>query len=146
MNFIATTPEDLELKYYQNSDYKFSLIWNYIGPRRTHGDSYYGQKFKWFEVFNDNNDPLKSGIPLAVFCIVDNMHISFSLHLSVFEVLEKRMGHGTLIMKKLLEYAKSFRYKYFTVYPLNDIAGKFYASIGLTDHVINGLYLMGNVL
>jgi ribosomal protein S18 acetylase RimI-like enzyme len=146
MKFIATTPEALELKYYQNSNYEYSLVWNYIGPQNTHGDSYYQSKFKWFEVFNDITSKKNPGIPLAIFCIVENMHISFSLHLSVFEVLHKNQGHGTIIMNELIKNAKFFGYKYFTVYPLNEGAKEFYLKVGLTEHKINDLILMGTVL
>jgi GNAT superfamily N-acetyltransferase len=146
IRFIATTPETLELKYHGNSSYPYQLLWNYIGPTRTHGDCYYQPKFKWFEVFNDISDGDSAYAPLGVFCLVENMHISFSLHLSVLEVLEKRQGWGTLIMIDLLEYAKAFQYRYFTVYPLNESAQQFYLRNGLTEHTINGLQLLGTTL
>jgi GNAT superfamily N-acetyltransferase len=146
MNFISTTPEILELKYYGNDNYKFNLLWTYIGPKSTHGITYYQSKFQWYEVFHDNTDDKNSGIPLAVFCIIENKHISFSLHLSVLEVLEKGQGFGSLIMVSLLDMARGLKYKYFTLYPLNDKVKNFYLKLGLTEHKINGIVLLGTVL
>jgi GNAT superfamily N-acetyltransferase len=140
MNFISTTADSIELKYFNNSNYNYQLIWEYIGPDRQHGDSYYSKKYVWYEVFGDTK------VPIGIICLTENAHISFSLHLSVFEVLEKGVGHGSAIINYLLDWAKDMNYKYFTLFPHNNKLISFYNKFDITMHKIGNLMILGKVL
>jgi GNAT superfamily N-acetyltransferase len=140
MNFVSTTAEIIELKYYNNSSYKYQLIWEYIGPDRQHGDLYYESRYVWYEIFGDTK------VPIGIICLTENAHISFSLHLSIFEVLDKGIGQGSAIMEYLLDWAKDMNYKYFTLFPHSNDLKKFYSRFDLTDHKIGDLLIMGKVL
>jgi hypothetical protein len=148
MKFITTTANDLELKYFGNPNYDYQLLWNYIGPNKTHGDLYDSPRILWIEVIDDNRQSpsTNSGTPIGVFALTENMHLSFSLHLSVLEVLEKKMGYGSSIMDYILKMARDFGYKYFTLFPHNAAAKEFYIKCGLEEHQIGKLGLMGKVL
>jgi GNAT superfamily N-acetyltransferase len=147
MSFLRTTANDLELKYdHQNLD----LIWEYIGPERTHGDSYYNNDFYcWFECLSPTNDLIYSnGTPNAIICFAENVYLPFSLHISVFEVFKDRRGEGigTQILSDLFLLVKANGTKTITLQAHDRKARKFYKKLDFKDRKINGIKILRKYL
>jgi len=129
MNLIPILPQHIVLKYSQS---EYPLVWEYIGPERTHGDMYFDEQFHWYECVEDTEsnslDP-NNGMPFGLICITEKQWLPLSLHLSVLEVYNKKKGYGSKIMRFLIDFAKS-KYKSFTLQPHDSELVKFYSKFG----------------
>jgi ribosomal protein S18 acetylase RimI-like enzyme len=138
MAFILTTANDIELKY---GPQDLDLVWDYIGPNRSHGDGYYdNKKCRWYECISPINDLIYSnGRPNAIICVSENIHLPMSLHISVFEVFRdaRSKGIGTQIIADLLLEYKELGFKTCTLQAQNDRAKNFYKKIGFVERKIN---------
>jgi GNAT superfamily N-acetyltransferase len=145
MRLITSTPEAIELKY-TVGDYQ--LIWDYIGPDRTKGDTYYGDNYIWIEVFNDVTDEWDqlSGAPVGIMCVTENAYCSFSLHLSVFEVISKNHGWGTLILRQIEDLAKGLGDRYVTLMPRNKEVISFYTKNGYKWYRMKDVWILGKTV
>jgi GNAT superfamily N-acetyltransferase len=134
MNILAIKPNEIELKY---TDTQFPLVFEYIGPNRSHGDAYYN--LYWYEILYNYNIA-------GIICLNDAKYIPGALHISVFEIFEKNKGIGTKTMDFIFEYAKSLKYRYISLQAHDERAKIFYLRLGFikkmiesTPYLIKGL-------
>jgi len=147
MKYQITTPNDIELKYSPSS---FTLVWEYIGPNRTHGDCYYNEnEYLWYECSTELCDLIYShGKVVAILCLSENKHMPNSFHLSVLEVFKefRSQGIGSLILKDMDDIAKSLKYEIITLFPRTEELKKFYANFNYHETNINGCPIMQKFL
>jgi GNAT superfamily N-acetyltransferase len=125
IKIIPIKPKEIELKY---NDIQFPLIFEYIGPNRSHGDLYY--ELNWYEILYNYN-------VAGIICLGDSKYISNALHISVFEIYEKNKGIGTKTIDFLVDFAASLKYKYISLQAHNERAKVFYLKLGFTTKMIN---------
>jgi ribosomal protein S18 acetylase RimI-like enzyme len=134
LNFIPTKSHEIELKY---SDIQFPLVFNYLGPNRSHGNLYYS--LNWYEVIYNYN-------VVGIICLNNSTLIPKYFHLSVLEVFEKNKGFGTKIMDYLFDFARSLKYLGIILQSNNDRAKIFYIRLGFTKKIINNVLYLIKVL
>ena len=130
MNLIPILPEHLIEKY---SLSEYPLCYEYIGPERTHGDDYFKTNYHWYECIDDTETGSLSpnqGQSFGLVCLTEQAWLPLSLHISVLEVLKKGEGWGSKIMRFIINFAKSKRYKSITLQPHDDNLVKFYSKFG----------------
>ena len=141
MQLIKSNPSNIETKYEND----LTLTWDYIGPQRTKGDTYYNaNRFVWFECLIDIDDQYKNNSPVAVLCLSENMHLPFSLHISVFEVFKNLRGQGigSIIMNDLTYYAQELEYRVITLQTRNNNLINFYSKFGYVYREINKIPIL----
>ena len=147
MKYIRTTANNIELKYPLSS---LTLVYEYIGPYRTHGDMYLDDsKYVWIECFTEINDLIYSnGRPVAILCLTENQHLPLSLHLSVIEVFQdvRKEGIGSIIMNDLISIAKSLNFKTMTLQVHTPSLKSYYARFGFKNRKIDGYQIMRKYL
>jgi hypothetical protein len=119
MIFTPISATEIELKY---TDTQFPLVFSYIGPNRTHGNMYYN--LHWYEIIYNYNIT-------GIICLTDGKEPK-SLHVSVFEILEKGKGIGTLAMEYLFDFAKK-DYQSITLFAHDERAKAFYLKLGFIE-------------
>jgi hypothetical protein len=125
MNLIPIKSNEIELKY---NDTQFPLIFEYIGPNRTHGDAY--QNLNWYEIIYNYN-------VIGIVCLGEGKYISSSIHISVFEIFEKNKGFGTKTMDYIFEFAKSLNYSCISLQAHDPRSKIFYLRLGFTKKIID---------
>jgi ribosomal protein S18 acetylase RimI-like enzyme len=134
LNFIPINCNEIELKY---SDIQFPLVFNYIGPNRSHGDLYYS--LNWYEIMYNYNI-------IGLICLNDSKLIPKYFHISVFEIFEKNKGFGTKIMDYLFKFAKSLNYLGIILQANNNRAKIFYLRLGFIKKIIDNTPFLIKVL
>lgn len=148
MKLIPTDANSIEQKY-TIADYP--LVFEYIGPLRTHGDCYYDQKrFLWIEIVREVHDDIAmakiGGTPMGIICLTENWFVNPSLHLSCIETIRRGEGDGTAIMGELIAFAKKMEYKYFTLQPHDKEVKEFYKKFGFKDITLRKTPIMMLIL
>jgi GNAT superfamily N-acetyltransferase len=126
IKIIPIKPNEIELKY---NNTQFPLIFEYIGPDRTHGDQYY--QLNWYEILYNYN-------VAGISCLGDSKYVPKALHISVFEIYEKNKGIGTKTIDFLVDFAKSLKYNCITLQAYDERAKIFYLKLGFIQRLVNG--------
>jgi len=143
MRYIRTTPNDIELKYTETD---FPLVFQYIGPNRTHGDGYYDEvKYAWYECLKENNDLIyDNGNTLALICVCENNYFPNSIHLSVLEVIKQyqNQGIGKTIITDFISIAESEGKTSCTLQARTVKLKTYYAKLGFNNAKLNKIPIM----
>ena len=145
MRYLKISANDIELKYTKAD---FPLVYDYIGPDRTHGDEYYSDSYAWFECLKESEDLIYTqGVTVALICLTENIHLANSLHLSVIEVIrgQKGCGIGSSILADLEHFAKSTKVV-ITLQTYTPNLKQYYAKFGYLPSIVNKVPIMRKFL
>jgi len=140
---ITTTANDIELKF---TDKDLPLVFEYIGPNRTHGDGYYEKRFVWIECISETENIVTDRTLLGIICLTQENLLKGSLHLSVLETFIKGKGHGSIIMNSLIKLATYLKYSCITLQAHTPENINFYKKFGFTEDQLNRCPLMKKML
>ena len=125
MNINLINTKEIELKY---NNVEYPLVFQYIGPNRSHGDLYYS--LNWYEIIENFS-------VVGIMCVNNSKIINNFLHLNVLEIFEKNKGIGTKTVDFLCELAKSQNYSGIIAQSYNNKAKIFYLRLGFNKKIIN---------
>jgi GNAT superfamily N-acetyltransferase len=125
VKITESDPFSIEQKF---TSEEYPLVFQYIGPTRTHGDRYY--QLPWFE--------LKENFRTVGIACVDFERFEDAIHISVLEVEEKGKGIGTDSMKSFMSLAHWHGKKRITLQAQTTKARKFYDRLGFTPIIVDG--------